>query len=84
MGSGRFSENDHDTLVPVTDRFENSLPPTFFQDKDKNGDTCYVSHVLGIVTKDLAGLRRSFESDEISRSGILAEEMVLDLPVIIA
>lgn len=73
----KFSE-DKKTLVPILNRFKSTLPPTVFQGIDKNGDTCYVSHVLGIVSKDLQGLKQAFESEEISRCGILAEEMVTE------
>lgn len=76
----QFSPENPKKLVPLTNHFQTSLPPTFFDQKDMNGQTCYASHIMGIVTKDLEGLRRSFESDQISRSGVLAEEMV-DFPV---
>ncbi|KAH8149060.1 uncharacterized protein LAJ45_07036 [Morchella importuna] len=49
-------------------------PPTFFCERDAEGGECYVSHVYGIVSKDLPALWRAAE---LPRGGLLAEEMGL-------
>ncbi|KAI5838912.1 SNF2 family N-terminal domain-containing protein [Morchella snyderi] len=50
------------------------LPPTFFRERDAEGAECYVSHVFGLVSRDLQALWRAAE---LPRGGLLAEEMGL-------
>lgn len=53
---------------------ESNLPNSFIRVNDAHGQTCYVSHLFGIVTKDLTpfvDLERSL------KGGVLAEEMGL-------
>jgi hypothetical protein len=71
-----FAPDASGGLVPVEDRLGPGVPPTFFEQQDKNGDTCYVSHVFGIASKNLEKLRELSNKDDIN-GGILAEEMGL-------
>jgi SNF2 family DNA or RNA helicase len=71
-----FAPDASGGLVPVKDRLGPGVPPTFFEQQDKNGDTCYVSHVFGIASKKLEKLRELSNKDDIN-GGILAEEMGL-------
>jgi SNF2 family DNA or RNA helicase len=50
------------------------IPPTFFAQKGKEGDTCYMSHILGFPSNDLQALQKE---RELIKGGILAEEMGL-------
>jgi E3 ubiquitin-protein ligase SHPRH len=52
----------------------NTLPNSFIQAKDAFGQPCYVSHLFGIVTLDLALF---VASEHQLKGGILAEEMGL-------
>jgi hypothetical protein len=63
-------------LAPFKARLGSEIPPTFFKQLDKNGDTCYVSHILGVASKDLDKVRELTIKDDIN-GGILAEEMGL-------
>ncbi|KAF8468979.1 SNF2 family N-terminal domain-containing protein [Kalaharituber pfeilii] len=57
----------------ITCYTEHDIPPLFFKTVDALGNTCYVSHVLGIVSTDLDFIIKKFSI----RGGILAEEMGL-------
>jgi E3 ubiquitin-protein ligase SHPRH len=52
----------------------NTLPNSFIQAKDAFGQPCYISHLFGIVTLDLAPF---VASEHQLKGGILAEEMGL-------
>lgn len=68
---GMDLQDENNSLVPYNNQ---KLPSTFFEAIDKEGRTCYVSHVLGIVSTDLSSIHRE---DCTPRGGILAEEMGL-------
>lgn len=67
-------QDGDNSLVPCDKQKLEKLPSTFFEATDKEGKTCYVSHVLGIVSTDLSSIRREVCTP---RGGILAEEMGL-------
>jgi E3 ubiquitin-protein ligase SHPRH len=53
---------------------EVTIPLSFQQVKDDLGQPCFVSHVLGVVTLDVKPFQ---EVEQVTRGGILAEEMGL-------
>lgn len=55
------------------EEYNDNPPPMFFREVDRRGAECFVSHVLGIVSKDLREIQRNF----VLNGGILAEEMGL-------
>lgn len=61
-------------LMPYDPRNELDVPLTFFKNTDKAGQTVYVSHILGVITKSRAAARECLQQ---LRGGILAEEMGL-------
>lgn len=61
-------------MVPYDNRCLADIPPTFFENVDKNGIKVYVSHLLGVVTADLNKAREMYNP---FNGGILAEEMGL-------
>ncbi|KAA8905574.1 SNF2 family N-terminal domain-containing protein [Sphaerosporella brunnea] len=72
----KIAPAEPEKLALFKDRLGTNIPPTFFKQLDKNGDTCYVSHILGIASKDLDILRELTVKYDIN-GGILAEEMGL-------
>lgn len=71
---GMDLQDENNSLVPYDKQELEKLPSTFFEATDKEGKTCYVSHVLGVVSTDLSSIRREACTP---RGGILAEEMGL-------
>jgi E3 ubiquitin-protein ligase SHPRH len=61
-------------IQPVKDMSMSELPNTFRAAKDIHGQTCYVSHLFGIVTFNLEPF---FALEKGIKGGILAEEMGL-------
>lgn len=58
----------------VANADETTVPKSFLEVKDHAGRTCYISHVLGLVTLDVTPFK---EAEQQIKGGILAEEMGL-------
>ncbi|KAH8646058.1 SNF2 family N-terminal domain-containing protein [Tricladium varicosporioides] len=61
-------------VVPSPDTGDSSLPLSFFATKDALGKPCFVSHLFGVVTRDIAPF---YAPEQALKGGILAEEMGL-------
>ncbi|KAE8350169.1 SNF2 family N-terminal domain-containing protein [Aspergillus coremiiformis] len=61
-------------VVPVKDRSNGDLPPSFQKFTDTDGRVCFASQLFMIVTTELS---RWYEAGKQLRGGILAEEMGL-------
>jgi E3 ubiquitin-protein ligase SHPRH len=65
---------DSGNLSPITDRTTDYAPVSFKMTQDAMGETCYVSHLRGMVVLDLD---IAWDAARALRGGILAEEMGL-------
>ncbi|TVY94101.1 putative ATP-dependent helicase [Lachnellula willkommii] len=64
----------HDRVIESSTTQDSTLPVSFIEATDAQGQKCYVSHLFGLVTLDLTPFR---ESEQGLKGGILAEEMGL-------